>query len=202
VLALPAEPGHLAERLFHHRRGIDEHLHLAAAGFRDQPGAQFLQPSLDHLVIVAVAGIDRDRAAVRLAEDRQRVLVRAVVHAEDDDRAHIGPERLRRAPALQRFRHPAHGAVPAVRQKRFEPRPGRDVALARRDADGIEAEPAGIGVEEGSEGGGGDHCRDIADRRAPAYAAAAGQAAVLSSPVSIPLRHLGRSSSISFSRQG
>ena len=29
VLALPAEPGGLGERLLHHRRGVDEHLHVA-----------------------------------------------------------------------------------------------------------------------------------------------------------------------------
>ena len=29
VLALPAEPGRLGERLLHHRRGVDEHLHVA-----------------------------------------------------------------------------------------------------------------------------------------------------------------------------
>ena len=36
MLALPAEPGFGRERLFHHRRGVDEHFHLAA-GVLDQP---------------------------------------------------------------------------------------------------------------------------------------------------------------------
>ena len=30
VLALPAQPGGMRQRLFHHRRGVDEHFHIAA----------------------------------------------------------------------------------------------------------------------------------------------------------------------------
>ena len=30
MLALPADPGRLRQRLFHHRGGVDEHLQLAA----------------------------------------------------------------------------------------------------------------------------------------------------------------------------
>ena len=62
VLALPAQPRRLRQRLFHHGGGIDEHLDLAA-GRRDQPARQRLQPLLDQVVIVVALRIDRDRAA-------------------------------------------------------------------------------------------------------------------------------------------
>ncbi len=55
VLALPAEPGGCRERLLHHRRGVDEHFHVAAR-LRDQPARELLQPRLDDLVIVARPG--------------------------------------------------------------------------------------------------------------------------------------------------
>ena len=102
VLALPAEAGARGERLLHHRGGVDEHLHVAA-GLRDQPARDRLQPRLDQLVIVVALGIDRDRARGRVAlEDRQRIVVRPVVHAEHDDRAHVGPQRARVARAARR----------------------------------------------------------------------------------------------------
>ena len=67
VLALPAETGAGRQRLFHHRRGIDEHFHVAAGVF-DQPARDFFQPRLDQLVIVVALGISRDRGAVRCAQ--------------------------------------------------------------------------------------------------------------------------------------
>ena len=38
VLALPAEPGGCGERLLHHRRGVDEHLHVARRPRREEAG--------------------------------------------------------------------------------------------------------------------------------------------------------------------
>ena len=63
VLALPADAGGRGERLFHQRRGIDEHLDVGA-GPRRKAGGDLLQLALDQVVIVAVAGIDRDRRPV------------------------------------------------------------------------------------------------------------------------------------------
>ena len=40
VLALPAEPRRLAQRLFHQRRGVDEHLDLGAALARQAPATR------------------------------------------------------------------------------------------------------------------------------------------------------------------
>ena len=61
VLALPAQPRRLRQRLLQQRRGVDEHLHLAHRA-AVHPAGQLLQPALDQLVIVAVARVDRDVA--------------------------------------------------------------------------------------------------------------------------------------------
>ena len=70
LVCLPCQPSPAAcgQRLFHHRRGVDEHLHVAAGARRDLAG-DLLQPALDHVVIVAVPRIDRDRAAVAPGQD-------------------------------------------------------------------------------------------------------------------------------------
>src|SRR3546814_3492572 len=51
VLALPVEPRRLGQRLLHHRRGIDEHLEIAAVRLGDQPARERLQALLDRVVI-------------------------------------------------------------------------------------------------------------------------------------------------------
>ena len=72
VLALPADARRLGQRLFHHRRGIDEHLQLAA-GLRDQPSRERFQRLLDRLVIIAALGIDRDPPDLAVPGERQRI---------------------------------------------------------------------------------------------------------------------------------
>ena len=81
VLALPAEPGALRQRLFHHRRGIDEHFHRGAEA-RDDELCEMLQHALHHVVIVAVAGIDGDVAAIGERESGERVVIRRVGQAQ------------------------------------------------------------------------------------------------------------------------
>src|SRR5262249_4814192 len=68
VLALPPEAGGGGERLLHHRRGVDENLHVAA-GLRSQPTGQCLEAELDEVVVVVAARVDRDRAAVAPPQD-------------------------------------------------------------------------------------------------------------------------------------
>ena len=72
VLALPAEARGIRQRLFHHGGSVDEHFHVAA-GIRDHPARQRLEPALDHLVIVVALRIGRDRAAVALLQNLQRI---------------------------------------------------------------------------------------------------------------------------------
>ena len=73
VLALPAEAGRRGERLFHHRRGVDEHLDVAA-GLHGEPARERFQSRLDDVVIIVALGIDRDRAAIAPLQDRERVV--------------------------------------------------------------------------------------------------------------------------------
>ena len=54
VLALPAQACGLGQRLFHHRRGIDKDLHLAAETGDHELG-KMLELAAQHVVIVAVA---------------------------------------------------------------------------------------------------------------------------------------------------
>ncbi len=75
LVCLPCQPRPAAvgERLLHHRRGVDEDLDFSLLGARarDEPGRERLQPALDHVVIVAMARIDRDRAAAPVARARR-----------------------------------------------------------------------------------------------------------------------------------
>src|SRR5262249_6506524 len=73
VLALPADAGALGERLFHHRRGVDKYLEIAAPALRDEPGER-LQPRLHDVVVIATARVDGDRPALGLGERGERVL--------------------------------------------------------------------------------------------------------------------------------
>ncbi len=101
---------------------------------------QVLQHALDHVVVVAVAGIDRDRATVRPGERRQRVGLRRVAQPERDDAARLRPKRLWMGPLLGPRRHPAHIAVLSGRQERLQPFPGLRPQLRRGEPDRIEAE--------------------------------------------------------------
>ena len=71
LVCLPCQPRPAArgQRLLHHRRGVDEDLDFGLLGprARDEPCRQRLQPALDHVVIVAMARVDRDRAAAPVA---------------------------------------------------------------------------------------------------------------------------------------
>ena len=100
LVCLPCQPSPAArgKRLLHHGGGIDKNLDVAAGGL-DQPAPKLLQPRLDHLVIVVAARIDRNAAAHAVFQDRQRIVVRAVIDAEHDDRTHLRPHRARIAAA-------------------------------------------------------------------------------------------------------
>ena len=89
MLALPAEPGALAASGFSITAAVSTNTFTSPPRLRDQPARQHLQPLLDDLVIVLALRIDRDRAALALLEDRERIVIRPVVHPEHDDRAHV-----------------------------------------------------------------------------------------------------------------
>jgi hypothetical protein len=143
VLALPAETRARRERLLHHGRRIDEHLHVAA-GIRHKPARDCLQLRLDELVIVVALRVDRDRAALALLKDRERIAVRPVIQAQHDDGARVRPEHMRvRAPRC-RAGEPCHVAMRATRDKFLEPRLRLRVRMRRRDADRVKALRTGL----------------------------------------------------------
>src|SRR6185312_2625078 len=119
VLALPAEAGSFRQRLFHHRGGVDENLHLVPGPALEQTG-DFLEPALDELVIVPVARIDRDGAAVPVRENAERIVRRPVFDPEHDDGADVRPEPGRLGALAWLVRKPVHVAVPAFGQRRLE----------------------------------------------------------------------------------
>ena len=110
VLALPAEPGGGGERLFHQRRGVAEHLDLAAKPRRHPPG-ELLEAALENVVIVAVAGIDGNGAVLTLGQARQRVVAGSIGKAHHHRAAGLCPQGARRAPAVKGVGKPAHVAV-------------------------------------------------------------------------------------------
>ena len=201
VLALPADAGGLGERFFHHRRGVDEDLHVAAGARHDAAG-HLLEAALHHVVIVAVLRVDRDGAAVRSGKYVARVPVGAVIHGHHDDRAHLGPQSPRIAAALERVGDPVHGAVKTLGDELPE--------ACRRQRDGVGA-GHGDGVEAGAFSLAGDQlpqrfapCRALRSRgphseppataRAPCPKAAAGRTGATSSACTSRAPHCGRSS--------
>lgn len=139
VLALPAETGGGGKRLFHHRGGIDEDFHILT-GAGSKARGDLLQPPLDDVMVIAVAGIDRNGCLVWFRKQATRIFVRPVIEAEHDDGAHIAPERFWLRPTRLGFLHPRHGAVVAILEKLPQPLRCKRNAVGRRDATQIEAE--------------------------------------------------------------
>ena len=138
VLALPADPRRLGQRLLHQGRGVHEHLHLAVELGR-HPAAELLQAALDQLVVVIALGIDGDSGAVPVRQHLPRVVIGTVVQPKDDRRAGVRPHAAGMAAALQGLGHPVHGPVPALLDEGLQPRAGRPRPVHRSEADGVEA---------------------------------------------------------------
>ena len=138
VLALPADPGGGGQRLFHHRRGVDEHLELAP-GLLDQPAGERFERLLDRLVIVAALRIDRDPPGRAVAGKRHRVVVGRVAHAQRDRRLRLRPQRVRRNPLVSAPLDPFHRPVAAVGDPLHQMGPGVRRGIGAREAAGDEA---------------------------------------------------------------
>jgi hypothetical protein len=147
MLALPAEAGSLGQRLFHDRCRVDENLDVGTA-FRSQLAGDLLQPALDHIVIVAVACVDRNRCAVGLFERFQRILGRAVIHGEHDDGSCFRPKHPWVATASKRLGHPIHCAVLSLGDERRQPAGGLRNGIGRRHRDRVEPQPPCFAVDE------------------------------------------------------
>jgi hypothetical protein len=90
VLALPAEDRPARRRGFSITAAVStKHLHVAA-GMRVQPARQRLEPRLDDCRDSRRPAHRPRSRAVALLQDRQRIVVRAVVQPEHDDGAHLG----------------------------------------------------------------------------------------------------------------
>ena len=120
MLALPAETGKLRERFFHHRRGIDEHFHIAAESLH-HPAGQCFQPFLDHVVIIGALRIDADSAAFAPFQNVERIAMRRVIQAQHNDRARCIPKLCRIGAPCGRGFHPHHVAMMALREVGGEP---------------------------------------------------------------------------------
>ena len=121
VLALPAQPRRLRQRLFHHRRGIDKDLDLGSR-LIDQPAADALQPRLDQVVIVAALRIDADRAPVRAVKVHTGIVAGGIDLGQHHDRPRFSPQRGRVAAPVRPLGHPAHLPVPSLRDEIGQPR--------------------------------------------------------------------------------
>ncbi|QTK79901.1 hypothetical protein AT6N2_C2270 [Agrobacterium tumefaciens] len=139
MFALPAETGRGGKRLFHYRGSVDEDLHILT-GAGSKARGDLLQPPLDDVMVIAVAGIDRNGCLVRFQKQVARVFLRAVIETEHDDGAHITPERFGFRPTRLGFLHPRHGAVVAIVEELPQPLRCKRNAVGYRDATEIEAE--------------------------------------------------------------
>ena len=141
-------PAASAERLLHDRCGVDEHLHAPPAP-RGKLAGDFLEPTFDDIVIVAVPRIDRDRAALALVEHVQRVARRAVIHAQHDDRPHVRPQSSagRRDALLSRQATSIEPWRPSA-TKCGEPRRRLRNGIGRGDGDQIEAGLLRLAVDQ------------------------------------------------------
>ena len=150
VLALPAKSGGLGQRLLHHGGGVDKDLHVATC-LGDQPAGESFQPRLDDLVIIVALGIDRDRAAIAALEDRERIIVGAVIEAQHDDGAYLRPQRARIAAPLRGRFHPVHVAMGALGEEVLQPFRRLRNRVGPRHADDVEALLAGGARQRGLE---------------------------------------------------
>ena len=140
VLALPADPRRLGERLFHHRRGVDEHLQLRWRGIDDEPGER-LQRLLDRLVIIAALGIGRDPSELGMLGKRKRIGRRRIAHSQGDRRPRLGPQRARADSMVRALLHPAHRPVMPGFEPATEIAPRRVRRIGAREAARSEADP-------------------------------------------------------------
>ena len=153
VLALPADPRRLAQRLFHDRCGIDEDLHARARHFGHQPPRQRLERALHNIVVIGALGIDRDARTVLRSGQCKRIGSGGIAHAQRDHAARIGPERLRALAVLEARFHPLHRAVVALGQPPLQPRGAHRIIRRRRDAAGRKTKPRSFGLDPAGQRG-------------------------------------------------
>ena len=83
--------------------------------FEDEAGQRF-ELLLDHVVIIVALGIDRDRAAILVRQNCQRIVLRPVIQAQHDDALRLRPQCCGIGALIRRVLHPFHFAMMAGRQ--------------------------------------------------------------------------------------
>ena len=151
MLALPADPRRLGQRFFHHRRGIDEHLHRISA-LLDQPARQAFERRFHDIVIIPAAGIDRNAAMGRRigvggGVIGGQIVARRIAHRQHDDRLHLGPERGRLRTLVGAALHPDHVAMPPIGQPALQPLAGFRRQRGRGHAASGKAFRSGAGLD-------------------------------------------------------
>ena len=158
VLALPAEPRGLRQRLLHDGRGIDEHLErgrrLPGGSLRDQPAGERFQRLLDDIMIILPLRIGGEPADGGCIGQRARIARRGIAHAEHHHRSHLRPQRGGACALVRALGHPQHVAMRPLGEPGVQPRAGFGRGIGRRDPARDEPQPGGFGLERGGEGGG------------------------------------------------
>ena len=144
VLALPTEAGLLGERLFHQRGSVDEDFHIRAGECGDLAGELF-EAGLDEVVRVPPPRVYGDVADLALDEGVEGVVVRTVIHRDDEGRAGLRPHRGRRAAAGERVFQPAHLAMAPLGDKVRKAGAGLPGLVGAGDASRIKTERASGG---------------------------------------------------------
>ncbi len=116
MFALPSQPGLSGQWFFHHRGGVDKHFHIGLVAAGKTTGNGF-QLALDDIVIIAVLGIDGDRAFSCALQLGQRIVLRAVIHRQHDDALGLRPQALRTGAAHRCLGHPRHRSMALIIQK-------------------------------------------------------------------------------------
>ena len=138
VLALPAEPGLLGERLLHHRSGVDKELQRTRPMLLN-PARERFQAPLQGIVVIAASCVDRNHSAFGPIGERQRVDLGRITNAQHDYGSRFGPQRMRVAAPRGGSGEPAHIAVIATGDKLAEPGARLPFEMRLGEADGIEA---------------------------------------------------------------
>ena len=141
VLALPAQPRRLPQRLFHHRRGIDENLYTNVAKppprrLRHQPAGEVFQRLFHRIVVIRPLRINRNARPIPHLGQRQRIASRRVTHPQRDHALRLWPQGLRVGALVRAGLHPAHLAVHAGAQPFGEGCPARRIIAGGRNSAG------------------------------------------------------------------